>query len=122
MPLIVSATILCDLLHGAKFRFTSENELQQGIAQLLAEQEVPFQRELRVGKTDRLDLFLPREGIAIEAKLDGTLAALTRQLYRYAALPEVRQIILVTTRARHRQLPQNLDGKPLYIVQLSPFV
>ncbi len=122
MPLIVSAAAICDLVHEAKFRFTSEDGLQQGIAQLLADQGVPFQRELRVGKKDRLDLFLPREGIAIEAKLDGTLAALTRQLYRYAALPEVRQIILVTTRARHRQLPQNLDGKPLYIVQLSPFV
>jgi len=120
VPPTLSAPAVCRLIHGARFHFASEDELQQGIAQLLAGQEVPFQRELRVGKRDRLDFFLPREGIAVEVKTGGTLAALTRQLYRYAAQPGVSQLILVTTRSSHRQLPQNLGRKPLYIVHLNP--
>ena len=111
---------ICQLIHKAQFRFTNEADLQAGIAQLLTEQRVGFQREVRVSKQDRLD-FLTDGGIAIEVKIDGALATVTRQLYRYAAEKGVHQLILVTTRMKHRQLPQTVGGKPLYITHISPF-
>jgi hypothetical protein len=121
MLVIVSATSLCKLLHSAQFHFSNEYDLQAGIAKLLTDEGVAFEREVRINKQDRLD-FLTAAGIAIEVKVDGTLASVTRQLYRYATRPEVNQIILVTTRSKHRQLPQAINGKPLYLVQLSPLL
>jgi hypothetical protein len=118
--ILLSSPSICQLIHAAKFHFANEYDLQAGIAQLLTEQGVQFQREVSVAKTERLD-FLTAEGIAIEVKVDGALSSVTRQLFRYAAKPEIRELILVTTRTKHRTLPQNIQGKPLYIVHLSAF-
>jgi hypothetical protein len=120
MPLIVSAAGICQLIHAAKFRFASEYDLQAGIAKLLTDEGVAFEREVRINKKDRLD-FLISGGIALEVKVDGALSSVTRQLFRYAGQPEVTHLVLVTTRAMHRQIPQTIHGKPLYIVHLSAF-
>jgi len=121
MSVTVSARSICQLLQAARFHFSNEFDLQAGIDKLLTDEGVVFQREVRINKQDRLD-FLTEEGIAIEIKVDGALSAVTRQLFRYAAKPEVLQIILVTTRTKHRQIPQTINGKPVYLVQLSPLL
>ena len=120
MLAIVSSPSICQLLHRARFHFANEYDLQAGIARLLTEQGVEFQREVPVTKAERLD-FLTAGGIAIEVKVDGALSSVTRQLFRYAARPEIRELILVTTRTKHRTLPQHIQGKALYIVHLSAF-
>lgn len=116
-----SITGICKLFSNSKFNFTDEYELQAGIEQLLKGMGVTFEREVRINKQDRLD-FLTAEGIAIEIKVDGSLSSVTRQLFRYAEKPEVKQLILVTNRTRHRQIPREINGKPVYLVELSSFV
>ena len=121
MLLIVSAVSICQLLHTVKYHFSNEYDLQAGIAKLLIDEGVVFEREVRINRQDRLD-FLTKEGIAIEVKVDGTLTSVTRQLYRYAGRPEVRHLILVTTRTKHRQIPRVINTKPVYLVELSPLI
>jgi hypothetical protein len=120
--MILSAPGICRLIHSTKFSYSNEYDLQRGIEQILKAQGVDVQREVRLGTKgkDRLD-FLVSGGIAIEVKIAGSLAAITRQLFRYADQDRVSQLILVTTRTQHRVLPQIINGKPLYIVSLGPF-
>ena len=54
--------------------------------------------------------------VAVELKVAGTLAEVTRQLFRYAEDAGVCGVVLVTTRARHDALPDTLLGKPLRVV------
>ena len=66
----------------------------------------------------RID-FLTDNGAGIEVKVAGSLAAATRQLLRYAHSPDVRALLLVTTVAAHRGIPQVLAGVPVTLHSLT---
>lgn len=108
---------LVEALRSVRFRFSSEEDLQLGIDQLLRKREIVFEREVRLGPHDRID-FLVEGGIGIEVKIDGSAAELGRQALRYALHERVREIVLVTTRASHRDQPPTLEGKPVTVVYL----
>lgn len=59
--------------------------------------------------------------IGIEIKVDGSVASVTRQLWRYAKRDEVDELILVTTRSKHREIVGPILGKELYVVHLLTF-
>lgn len=112
---------ICRALYNARYRYHSEKELQQGVATVLSGLGVAFQPEYSLSRHDRIDFFLGSLGI--ECKSDdsrgGTsLAAVTRQLMRYSASPEIKELILLTTMSKHRSLPDSLNGKPLYVIHL----
>lgn len=103
-------------LLARRFRYASEDDLQEGIAQAFAEDGIPFTREVSVGLTSRIDFLVDR--IGVEVKTKGALASVTRQLYRYAASDQIGSLVLVTTRAQHRGVPQIILGKACHAVWL----
>ena len=105
-------------LAGRKFNYGGiEAKLQEGIQQVLEKIGVPAIREHPLGN-DRIDFYLPADKLGIEAKVGGSLSALTRQLHRYAASDELNNILVVSTRSYHRDLPQEIRGKGIRVVIL----
>jgi hypothetical protein len=102
-------------LGSARFRYTSELELQDGIAELFTARGIAFERERQLGP-DRVDFFIA--GIAIEVKIEGSLSDVTRQLHRYSEHPDVTGVVLVTTRARHNAMPNLMTAKPVDVIHL----
>lgn len=101
-------------LLAARFNFTNEAELQEGLAEHL--HDFAPGREVELNATDRIDFLL--DGIGIEVKVQGSRAAVLRQLHRYAQSPSVQGLILITCRARH-SMPETLNDKPLLVVNLA---
>lgn len=47
-----------------------------------------------------------------------TFIDVVRQLTRYAAFPEIHELLLVTTKAIHHNIPTELAGKPVVLCSL----
>lgn len=109
--------LLTSALRSARFRFSSEDELQAGVAEVMAAAGVAFDREVAIGQRDRLD-FLAGTA-AIEVKVDGGRNDLLRQLARYARHDGIQDLVVVTSRARHARLPDLIGSKPIHVVWVS---
>jgi hypothetical protein len=107
----VTATEIVMLLEAHRFRAPSEADLQLGIATVLEGAGVPFTREVRLSAGDRIDFLVGDVGI--ECKIDGSLAALIRQLDRYALRDRVGALVVATTRLKLTRVPRELHGKPV---------
>jgi hypothetical protein len=123
----MTAEELAGALCFYRFRCKDEKELQAGVAQCLEALKVPFVPEHPLNKSDRVDFFVAEGGVGIEVKTNDSrggagLSAVTRQLWRYAKADDVKAIILITTRSKHRDLPSEILGKPLYVVYLNSFI
>lgn len=103
-------------LRSYRYSFHDEDGLQWGIAAALALADLSFDREVILGKHDRLDFLVGN--VAIEAKIDGTANALLRQLHRYAQHDGIDALVVVTNRARLSLMPSELNGKPVRVVSL----
>jgi hypothetical protein len=106
------------LLFRHRFRHASEKELQDGLAQVLSANRIAFTREHRLSADSVVD-FMLEEGLALEVKTDGSQPEVLRQLHRYAQFDEVRALMLVTSRARLAQMPEELNGKPVFVIALE---
>ncbi|MFD2082870.1 hypothetical protein SAMN05421678_11839 [Actinopolymorpha cephalotaxi] len=102
---------------GFRFTWPNEAQLQEGIAAALASRGVPAEREVRLSGRDRIDLAVGNVGI--EVKVAGNAANVRRQLTRYAASDQLEELVLVTTKAAHRGIPEEIGGKPVHLVWLS---
>jgi hypothetical protein len=80
-----------------------EIALQERFARLLAQNDIPFQREVRLNPTDRIDFVVGE--IGIELKVKGAVNAVLRQLDRYAASGRFSDLVVVSTQFKHRVLP-----------------
>jgi hypothetical protein len=107
----LSATEIRDLLLHHRLQAGTEALLQAGIEEVLQNAQVPFLREHRLSPQDRPDFMVG--GVAIEVKIDQGWRAVLRQLSRYAAHPEVKEILLVTARMQHGAVPESIQGKPI---------
>jgi hypothetical protein len=104
---------------AATFNAADEREMQDGIEQLLGRAGLEFAREHRLGPRDVLDFYVAPL-LAIEVKTKGTLAALTRQIFRYAEHDAVSELMVITSRFRlGAQLPTSVLGKPCTVVVLA---
>jgi hypothetical protein len=103
-------------IQACKYSYANEEELQTGLAQALEDAGCMVRREVRLDYRNRIDLLV--DEIGIEVKVDGKPDAVLRQLERYAYSPNVRGLILVTTRVRHR-MPKLINGKPIVVVSLA---
>jgi hypothetical protein len=108
------AVMLVTTIEGHTFSFTDEEELQRGLAEILPPNST--RREVQLTQKDRIDFMV--EGVGIEVKIKGSLAALTRQLHRYAQLDAIEALIVVTPVARLTRLPESLNGKPVLVCHL----
>ncbi|WP_213816257.1 hypothetical protein [Glaciihabitans sp. dw_435] len=105
----------------------NEIVLQGALEELLALHNVPCAREVRLSDDiSRIDMMLstaddhglPALDLGIEVKIKGSAADVLRQLTRYAKCPEIRELVLITTKAVHTKLPHEILGKTLTIVPL----
>ena len=115
----MEAKQIAEALDTFSFHYQNEFDLQTGIGFVLTQMKAEFRREVPLTKKDRIDFLVDK--IGIEVKTDGSLAAVTRQLWRYAECPEIDSLVLVTTRQAHRNMPDKLLGKPLFVVWLNVF-
>jgi len=106
-----------DALGAVSFRFVTEAELQDGVATALCDARIRFEREVTLGPRDRIDFMVGR--IGIEVKTDGSLAAVTRQLFRYAQHDRIDDLILVTAMRRHDQLPVRINGRKIAVCTIG---
>ncbi len=96
------------------YRVRTEAELQDQVALALDRAGLSYQRELRAAGA-RFDLQVRAAAtVVLELKLHATAAAVERQAQRYAMMPDVDAVIVVTTSSRlAHQLPHaTLGGKP----------
>lgn len=95
------STIVRGRLESAKFTFRAEVALDGD-------------------KRNRIDFVV--DGVGLELKIDGSPAAVLRQLDRYSAALELDAVILITTRRSHlRGLPVELRGKPIAAFHVGAF-
>lgn len=100
------------------YRFSNEAELQEGLAIALSQAGIVHQREVVLTKRDRID-FLLTGGLGIEVKIDGSISALTRQLFRYAELPQITALVVVVGKNTLGNLPPAINGKPVHVVRIQ---
>jgi hypothetical protein len=107
------------LLASRRFRYDSELQLQDGIASVLAEAKVDFQREVELGRRDRID-FLVAPRIGVEVKVKSGVSELTRQLHRYAQSSDIDCLMLVSSSLRLcHAIPRELNGKRVVACALN---
>jgi len=115
---VSTAARIVAVLDLAPLTFTNEDELQAALAEALAAADIGSEREVKLSdRRSRIDLLGP-DGVGLEVKVDGSWADVLRQLTRYAKCDEIKELILVTTRAKHHHLPAALEGKPLHLLSL----
>jgi hypothetical protein len=102
-------------IRGHRFRYTNEDELQEGIAAALERVGLDPRREVRLGDRDRIDIVV--EDVGIEVKVAGAASSAYTQLQRYASHDEISHLVLVTT--RWQRLPAEAGGKPLTTISLA---
>lgn len=108
-----------ELLLGLyQVRHQTEEDLQCAIASALISSSVPFEREAKLSPTDRIDFLVGEVGI--EVKIKGSPTEVARQLNRYVQSEKIQSLLLVTSKATHRALPSELNGKPIKILYLNP--
>lgn len=102
-----------------RYRLSTGNEAvyQRALGQLLTHLGIGFEAECDLGPDHgRIDFYLPSTEVGIELKVQGSPSGVTAQLARYATSPKIRELVLLTGRARLGQLPARLCGKPLIVV------
>lgn len=111
---------LTSLLLRHRIASGCEKIMQEAIHQIFQKENLRVQKEFRLSGSERVDFYYC--GIAVELKIGGSLSAVTRQVMRYAALENVKAVILVTTRMIHCNLPSRMAEKPITVVHLSPLI
>lgn len=109
---------LISALENKRFRFSSEDDLQKGIAIALTQAGIEFEREKPLSDRDRPD-FLIDASIAVEVKIKGTLAQALRQIARYTEHSQIESVLLVGSPFWLRDVPATLNGKPIYSMRLT---
>jgi hypothetical protein len=113
----MNARELKGLLTSYRIDCTDELTLQDGIARILTERAIPFEREYRLGPRDRPDFYV--SGVAVECKVGGSVTELIRQLARYAEHESVSELLVVTSRLRHARMPAWLNEKRVTVLAMA---
>lgn len=99
---------------SGELRFATERDLQAGVAALLADEGFTADPQVRLSPLDRPDFLV--DGVAVELKVKGGAPELERQVARYLGYDEVAGVLVITNRARHRGLPREINGKPVWVI------
>lgn len=95
-----------------------ESELEASVARTIESLGFAVTKQKIITSRDRIDLFIPIIGLGIEVKIAGSYSRVAGQLLRYAEHDEIKALLLVTSRASHRQLHgmQNDRGIPVFVL------
>jgi hypothetical protein len=118
MGFLTPADIIAALRSYA-FRFSSETDLQAGMAIALTNAGFSFEKEHHFSERDRIDFWFPEIAIGLEVKIDSSANAVARQLQRYLDYTEVHGVILATTRRKHCSVPRRLNGKTIHFLLIG---
>jgi hypothetical protein len=129
-----AARLLRDHILAQRLTYSTEADLQLALNDVLTREQtlgnpvIMFDREHRLDPENRIDFLVtlrlgprvhrPETHIGVEVKINGALAAVTRQLERYAQFPSIDELLLVTNRARHHGIPYEIYGKPVVLCSL----
>jgi hypothetical protein len=100
-----------------RYRFDTEADLQVKVGAVLSELGLEYQRELVLDPKNCIDFLVG--GIGIEVKVNGSLAAVTRQVHRYLGFEAVESLLLFTTRSIHGRLPDTIQGKRVAVLTVG---
>lgn len=104
-------------LNGVRTSATCEADIQRGLSiWLRTTQGIACREQAILGRNEIIDLLHDESGVGIELKVKGSWSSVARQLARYARHASIKSLILVTTRASHRQVPSTLNGKRISVV------
>lgn len=106
---------IADAIASWKYDLSDEIRTQDQIGGALKAANIPFDREVKLTDSDRIDFMCGTVGL--EVKLKGQARAIFRQIQRYSASPRVTQIIVVT--ARTLGMPKSVGGKPVHVLALG---
>lgn len=107
------------LLGQYAFRYSSEVQLHERIADVLSDAGLSFQREVDLDDKNRAD-FVVDGGIVIEVKVDGDLGSAIAQCMRYASLDGVQGVLLASACGWARGLPEYVRASnPIQVVHLK---
>jgi len=104
---------LSKTLSRYRFNFSNEKDLQGGMGKVFTALGVEFFAEHHLSDEDIVDFYFPEKKVGIEAKIDHSLSDLTRQLFRYAQHDSILGILVVTSKARLANLPEEMNHKPI---------
>lgn len=111
-----TAEELAKLLSGYRLNAASEKRLQDIIESILTLEKLDYKREFAFTHKDRIDFMVDR--IGLEVKISSSPAEVLRQLFRYSEQEGVDELLLVTTRSKHRNLPTEMNKKPVRVLSL----
>lgn len=133
-PVDLAISSIRSALSGYVFRVRSEAELQDQVVDVLRRalgsdvgvSEVHVDTEVRKdgGRFDVVVQFLPRgqgvQTVVLELKLKASVSAVERQAQRYALMPDVDAVVVVTTSSRlaGQLTGDSLGGKPFAVIAL----
>lgn len=86
----------------ARVRYCNERDVQLALADIFEVQGWEAAREVQLAPGERIDFLMDRTGI--EVKIKGSTPHVLEQLMRYGATGQLDYLILVTSRAKHREL------------------
>lgn len=118
MPTVLHPEMITALEAVRSYRYVTgdEADLQAQLATALEREGVMFQREYDLGDgRGRIDFYLPRWNAGLEVKVEGSAAAVLRQLHRYSGAA-LDALVLVTRRARQGGLPDAIGTMPLHVL------
>jgi hypothetical protein len=104
---------LSKTLSKYRFNFSNEKDLQDGMRKVFDTMGEEFVYEHRLSDEDIVDFYFPGKKVGVEAKIDHSLSDLTRQLFRYAQHESILGILVVTSKARLANLPEEMNRKPI---------
>lgn len=107
-----------EALSGHRFRFSTERDLQDGVAKVLDAAGIVFKKEHRLDDKGIIDFWIPEGRVGIECKIKGTLPDVTRQLFRYSESDQVDVLVLVTSRSKLGELPEEMNGVGIWVKPL----
>lgn len=109
-------------LAGYAYRFNSEVELHERIAQVLTELGFSYRHEHRIA-LGRFDFLVETDAglVVLEVKVAGSLGEALRQAARYCEHPDVTAVLLVATPLWSRKPlpPTQFHGKEVRLVPLG---
>lgn len=113
------AAVVIDSLRRYRFAWSTEKELQEGLAEVLAllPALAGVVREHTIAPGSIIDFYWPEgplAGLGLEVKIRCPRAALLRQLHRYAEHKTISELLLVTPSLR-LDVPPSLCGKPAFV-------
>lgn len=105
--------MIVKLLRQCPVAYSTEKEMQEGIAAYLTRHSIEYQREYRLDSHNRIDFLIG--DIGVECKTKGPAMRVFRQCERYCTFDEIKTLVLFTS--FHMNLPDTINGRETHVIK-----